>query len=127
MLQKMAQINDMINELPKGYQTSVGERGVRLSGGQKQRIGIARALYKNVPILILDEATSSLDTKTEGEVMKSIDSLSQKLTVFFVAHRISTLKNCDIIHVLDKGEIVRSLTYDELVKSKDNFQLRFSK
>ena len=111
---KMAQINDMINELPKGYQTSVGERGVRLSGGQKQRIGIARALYKNVPILILDEATSSLDTKTEGEVMKSIDSLSQKLTVFFVAHRISTLKNCDIIHVLDKGEIVRSLTYDEL-------------
>jgi ATP-binding cassette, subfamily B, bacterial PglK len=124
---KMAQINDMINELPKGYQTNVGERGVRLSGGQKQRIGIARALYKNVPILILDEATSSLDTKTEGEVMKSIDSLSQKLTVFFVAHRISTLKNCDIIYVLDKGEIAKSLTYDELVKDKDNFQLRFSK
>jgi len=113
---KLAQIHNLINDWPKGYQTSVGERGVRLSGGQRQRIGIARALYKNVNVLVLDEATSSLDTKTEIDVMKSIESLNKNLTIFIVAHRISTLKDCDIIHVVEKGSIVKSLSYKELLK-----------
>ena len=124
---KLAHIDSIIDNLPDGYKTNVGERGVRLSGGQKQRIGIARALYKNVLVLVLDEATSSLDTKTESSVMKSIDRLSKNLTVFFVAHRISTLKNCDIIYVLEKGEIVKSLTYEELSESNDNLKIKLKK
>tara|TARA_B110000008_G_scaffold266106_1_gene291954 strand:- start:28864 stop:30660 length:1797 start_codon:yes stop_codon:yes gene_type:complete len=124
---KLAHIDSIIDNLPEGYKTNVGERGVRLSGGQKQRIGIARALYKNVLVLVLDEATSSLDTKTESSVMKSIDRLSKNLTVFFVAHRISTLKNCDIIYVLEKGEIVKSLTYEELSESNDNLKIKLKK
>jgi ATP-binding cassette, subfamily B, bacterial PglK len=119
---KLAEINKVINELPESYETSVGERGVRLSGGQRQRIGIARSLYKDVNVLVLDEATSSLDTKTEIAVMKSIESLNKNLTVFIVAHRISTLKDCDVIHMLENGKIIGSVTYDELTAKPRNFK-----
>ena len=117
---KLAQIDEMIKEWPKGYNTSIGERGIRLSGGQRQRIGIARALYKNASIIVFDEATSSLDTKTERAVMESIGNLNAALTIFIIAHRISTLKDCDVIHMLKNGEITKSMTYDELINSPDN-------
>ena len=121
---KFAQIHSFIIEMPEGYKTHVGERGVRLSGGQRQRLGIARALYKGVDVLMLDEATSSLDNTTESAVMDSINSLDKGLTVFIIAHRLTTLKECDIIHVLDKGKIIKTLSYDELLKDTDLLKLR---
>ena len=115
---KVANLNEFItNELPDNYQTVVGERGVRLSGGQRQRIGIARALYHNPKVLILDEATSALDNETERETMKAINNLSKKITVIIIAHRINTMKKCDIIYKLDKGEIKANGTYNELFGS----------
>jgi ATP-binding cassette subfamily B protein len=91
-----AQIAKTIEALPNGYDTLVGERGVQLSGGQRQRIGIARALYKRADVLVFDEATSALDTKTEAEVMGAIQSLDRELTIFLIAHRLSTLEGCDV-------------------------------
>ncbi len=102
---KKAQIYDFIKDLPEGFNTKVGERGVKLSGGQRQRVGIARALYKNAEILIFDEATSALDNKTENEVMKSIYDLNKDLTLIMVAHRLNTLEKCDFIINLNKGLI----------------------
>jgi len=100
---RQAQIEEFIEASPAGYQTTVGERGIRLSGGQRQRIGIARALYKQAGVLVLDEATSALDKETEGAVMKSIMSLGSNVTILIIAHRTSTLKNCDqIIHLRSK-------------------------
>jgi ABC-type multidrug transport system fused ATPase/permease subunit len=93
--------------LPNGIDTIVGEAGVRLSGGQRQRIGIARALYNNPEILVLDEATSSLDVETEKEVMKSINAFHNSKTIIIVAHRLSTVQYCDKIYCLDKGEIIK--------------------
>jgi ABC-type bacteriocin/lantibiotic exporter with double-glycine peptidase domain len=100
--------------LPKQYQTTIGERGVRLSGGQRQRIGIARALYHNPKVLVLDEATSALDHQTEQEVMKAINNLNKKITIILIAHRLNTVKNCDIIYKLDKGQLIAQGTYNEL-------------
>ena len=114
---KMAQIDKFISTLPDGYDTNVGEDGVRLSGGQRQRIGIARALYGGIATLILDEATSALDNKTEYEVTQSILSLSGKVTLIVVAHRISTIKNADRLLVLDNGTLVSEGSFEEL---KDN-------
>lgn len=111
---KMAQISDSIAKMEDGYNTNVGERGVKLSGGQKQRIGIARALYKKSDIIIFDEATSALDSITELKVMKSISELNEKHTIIIVAHRISTLKNCNIILQFENGEIVKTGTFSEL-------------
>ena len=105
---KLANISHFIEGTSEGYSTFVGERGVRLSGGQLQRIGIARALYKDASILIFDEATSALDNLTEDSVMTAIDSLDDSLTVVMVAHRISTLQNCDRIISIEKG-IVSSM------------------
>lgn len=101
-----AQLKEFIEGLPTGYDTVVGERGVRLSGGQRQRIGIARALYKKAKILIFDEATSALDMDTESAVMTAIDNLNRGLTILMVAHRISTLQNCDLIVQMENGKIV---------------------
>jgi len=98
-----------------GYKTMVGERGVRLSGGQRQRIGIARALYKQAEVLVLDEATSSLDNETEGEVMSGIDQLSSEITILMVAHRLTTLKNCNKIIQIDSGVIGLSGSYEEVI------------
>jgi ATP-binding cassette subfamily B protein len=104
---RQAHIADFIESSPQGYQALVGERGIRLSGGQRQRIGIARALYKTAQIIIFDEATSALDNETEQVVMQTIESLSADLTIFIIAHRLTTLKNCTkIINLnLNKADI----------------------
>jgi ABC-type multidrug transport system fused ATPase/permease subunit len=112
---KKAQIAETIEALPQKYDTFVGERGIRLSGGQRQRIGIARALYKNAQVIVFDEATSALDNETELAVMEGIEQLADDLTVLIVAHRVSTLKRCDKIFRMDKGEIVKEGVYDEMV------------
>jgi ABC-type multidrug transport system fused ATPase/permease subunit len=106
--------NFVIDELPKQYQTTTGERGVRLSGGQRQRIGIARALYHNPKVLILDEATSALDNKTEKVVMDAVNNLNKEITIILIAHRLDTVKNCDVIFKLEKGQLVGQGTYEEL-------------
>ena len=112
---KIANLHDFVMEgLPNQYQTVVGERGVRLSGGQIQRIAIARALYHSPQILILDEATSSLDNQTEKAVMDAVSNLNKEITTIIIAHRLNTVKNCDIIFKIDKGELVGQGTYKEL-------------
>ena len=100
-----ANLLSFINSKPEKFRTIIGERGIQLSGGQRQRIGIARALYKGGEILILDEATSSLDTQTENSIMASIFSLASKKTIIIVAHRLSTLRKCDKIYKLENGYI----------------------
>ena len=117
-----AKLNDLIDTLPEGYDTYVGERGIKLSGGQRQRIGIARALYKDTTVLILDEATSSLDNMTEKYVMESVNELSQDLTIIIIAHRLSTVKNCDVIFEIDKGVVVAYGSYKHLVKTSPSFK-----
>lgn len=114
---KNAQIDEVIRKMQKGYQTVIGERGVRLSGGQRQRIGIARALYKGTNILILDEATSALDNKTESAVMKTMDALNKNVTVLIIAHRLSSLKMCDRIVELENGAIKSIGSYETVVLS----------
>jgi ABC-type multidrug transport system fused ATPase/permease subunit len=113
---KIANLHEFIlDELPKQYLTTVGERGVRLSGGQRQRIGIARALYRNPQVLILDEATSALDNQTEKVVMDAINNISKDITIILIAHRLNTVNNCDIIFKLEKGEIKGQGTFQELI------------
>ncbi len=120
---RIANVHDyIINELPNGYETIVGQRGLRLSGGQQQRIGIARALYQKPDILVLDEATSALDGVTENVVLDAISKLSHKLIIIMIAHRLNTVKNCDVIHYIDQGRIVSSGTYSELSDSCLHFQ-----
>jgi len=111
----MAQISREIESWDSGYHTVIGERGVRLSGGQRQRIGIARALYKKASLIILDEATSALDYKTEDMVMQAIGGISDAVTIFMVAHRLSTLRNCDRIIEVSDGQIKRTGTYQEMI------------
>ena len=112
---KQAQIAATIENWPQQYQTEVGERGVRLSGGQRQRIGIARALYKRADVIIFDEATSALDNETEDAIMQAIELLSGELTVFIIAHRLTTLKNCSTVVVLGTGGVLRSGSYHAMV------------
>jgi ABC-type multidrug transport system fused ATPase/permease subunit len=114
---RKADIDAFIEEQPNGYHTVIGERGTRLSGGQRQRIGIARALYKQSTVLILDEATSALDDATEASIIAGIDRLGNDITVLMIAHRLTTLRSCDVIYRLDKGAISGSGTYDEVVGS----------
>ena len=112
---KMANIHSMvIEDMPDMYETSVGERGIRLSGGQRQRIGIARALYRNPEVLVLDEATSALDVSTERSVMDAINELAQSKTILIITHRLSTVKNCDQIYMIEQGEIRFSGSYTKL-------------
>jgi ATP-binding cassette, subfamily B, heavy metal transporter len=112
---KAAKIHDFIVSLPKGYETQVGERGLKLSGGEKQRVGIARTLLKNPPILLLDEATSALDTQTERDIQDSLRAMGQGRSVITIAHRLSTISDCDRIIVLEKGEIVEQGRHDMLL------------
>lgn len=112
---KKAEIHEDILQMPNGYDTVVGERGIKLSGGQKQRVSIARCFLKNPPILILDEATSALDTATEIKIQHSFDALSKGRTTLIIAHRLSTIQNADCIAVVGEKEILETGTHAELL------------
>jgi len=118
-------VDDFVKDLPDKYQTLVGESGVRLSGGQKQRIAIARAMIKDAPILLLDEATSSLDSESEKKVQEALDKLMKDKTALIVAHRLSTIKNVDVIYVIDNGSIVEQGTHKELVNKNGLYAFLF--
>ena len=115
---KAANADEFIEKLPEGYDTIIGDRGLKLSGGQRQRVSIARAILKNPPILLLDEATSALDTEAEQLVQEAIDRLVQSRTTIVIAHRLSTIKNVDRIYVLDGGRFVQQGTHQELIGQK---------
>lgn len=120
---KLAALDEFIaTELPDGYQTVIGERGVRLSGGQRQRIGIARALYRDPSVLILDEATSALDNVTERVVMEAIASLRDDKTIILIAHRLTTVQGCDTVFMMEHGRLVAQGAYEDLVRSNKNFR-----
>ena len=120
---KAAALHEFVsNSLPEGYSTRIGERGVRLSGGQRQRIGIARALYRDVDYLVLDEATNALDPGTEAEVMVALDQLKGTRTVLVIAHRLSTVERCDRVLLVEDGRIVADGSYDELLRNEPLFQ-----
>ena len=110
-----AMCNDFINNLDKGFDTLIGENGVKLSGGEKQRLSIARAFLKKSSIILLDEATSSLDSETEEKIQKALDQLTQNKTTVVIAHRLSTILNSYKIHVVDKGKIIDSGEHEELI------------
>jgi subfamily B ATP-binding cassette protein MsbA len=118
---------DFILDQPKGFQTIIGEKGVKLSGGQRQRLAIARAILRNPPILILDEATSSLDTESERKVQTALERLMQDRTTLVIAHRLSTIKRADSIVVLDKGQIVEIGTHDSLLNEKGLYAKLYEK
>jgi len=117
----MAELHDSILDWPNGYDTQVGERGLKLSGGEKQRVAIARAILKNTPILVFDEATSSLDSLTENSIMKALSEATKGRTSIIIAHRLSTVVNCDCILVLDKGRVVEQGTHSELLSDPSSF------
>lgn len=119
---ELAQLGKMIQGLPDGLETIVGEQGTRLSGGQRQRVGIARALYHNPEVLVMDEATSALDNITEKQITAAIDSLKGDRTIIMIAHRLTTVKDCDIIYFMEDGKIVQSGTYRELIKANQHFR-----
>ena len=124
---KNANALDFIKEQPEGFETMIGEKGVRLSGGQRQRIAIARGILKNPPILILDEATSSLDTESEHLVQTAIDNLMAERTVLVIAHRLTTVENADSILVMDSGQIVASGTHQELLSQEGLYTRLYNK
>ena len=118
----MAYVDAFIHDLPNGYATEVGERGVKLSGGQRQRIAIARALLRNPQILMLDEATSSLDSKSESVVQKALNNLMKGRTTLVIAHRLSTVVDADKIVFIEKGNLTGSGTHDELLQTHDMYR-----
>jgi ABC-type multidrug transport system fused ATPase/permease subunit len=120
---KRAHAHHFIQDLPDGYNTMVGDRGVRLSGGQRQRLFVARELFKQPNLLILDEATSDLDTASEQHIQNSIDALQGEVTVVIIAHRLSTVKNADRVYVLDEGRMVEEGPYHEL-RARENGRFR---
>jgi ABC-type multidrug transport system fused ATPase/permease subunit len=116
-----AQLQEVIDKMPQGLETQVGERGVMLSGGQRQRVGLARALYFDPEMLILDEGTSALDNETEARFMRAVESLQGEMTVISIAHRLTTVRACNAIYVLIDGKVGEAGTYDELMESKAEF------
>lgn len=119
---KLSQLDNMVNSLPKGLDTIIGEHGTRLSGGQRQRIGIARALYHKPQVLIMDEATSALDNITEQQITSAIENLIGERTIIMIAHRLTTVKNCDTLYFMKGGEILQQGTYEELVETNKQFR-----
>ena len=119
---RSAYIHEFIQSMPDGYDTQIGERGIKLSGGQKQRIAIARAILKDAPILLLDEATSALDGETEYLVKAALDELMKNKTTLVIAHRLSTIQNADLIIVIEKGKIVQIGKHEELILQKGLYQ-----
>jgi ATP-binding cassette, subfamily B, bacterial PglK len=121
---RLANIHDFIvNDLSDGYETEIGERGIRLSGGQRQRIGIARALYRNPSLLVFDEATSALDGITENIIMEAIHNLSGQKTIIIIAHRLATVRECDVIYMLERGKIKDKNTYQVLIENNEEFRM----
>ena len=120
---RVAALHDFIlSELPTGYDTRVGERGVRLSGGQRQRIGIARAMYRDPTLLIMDEATSALDNITEREVMEAMQRIRGDKTIILIAHRLSTVRSCNTIFLMERGRLLAQGSYDELLATSQVFR-----
>ena len=120
---RLARLHDFVaSSLPRGYDTVVGDRGIRLSGGQRQRIGIARALYADPDLLVLDEATSALDNVTENAVFEALQALAGRKTIVMVAHRLTTVRSCTDICVMEHGRIVERGTYDKLMNSSPRFR-----
>ena len=124
---KLSYCEEFINELPNKYETIIGENGIRLSGGEKQRISIARAMLKKTPIILLDEATSSLDSETEEKIQNAINILTKNKTTIVIAHRLSTILNSDKIFVVEKGEILASGKHDELLNISDQYKSFYEK
>jgi len=119
---ELAQLNELVERLPEGLDTRIGERGARLSGGQRQRIGIARALYHDPQVLVMDEATSALDNITEQHIIEAIDALKGERTIVMIAHRLTTVMNCDVLYMMENGKIVDEGTYDELLARNAGFR-----
>ena len=117
-----AQLAGFVRELNGGLDAMVGERGVRISAGQRQRIGIARALYHDPAVLVLDEATSALDNETERQFAAAINSLARRKTILIIAHRLSTVRDCDTIHLMERGRVVAAATFEELLRDEPMFQ-----
>jgi ABC-type bacteriocin/lantibiotic exporter with double-glycine peptidase domain len=119
---EVAQLRDFVKGLPKGLDTSVGDRGTRISGGQRQRLGIARAMFTRPKLLVLDEATSSLDGITEASISDAIQALKGNVTIILIAHRLSTVKESDVIHYLSNGKVIRSGSFLELRRAIPEFE-----
>jgi ABC-type multidrug transport system fused ATPase/permease subunit len=120
---RVANLHDfVVSELEHGYDALIGERGIRLSGGQRQRVGIARALYRDPDLLIMDEGTSALDNLTERAVMEAVNSLSRAKTIILIAHRLTTIRTCDTIYLLEHGRLSASGPYDELTECNERFR-----
>ena len=124
---KLSYCEEFINELPKKYETIIGENGVRLSGGEKQRISIARAMLKKSPIILLDEATSSLDSETEEKIQNALNILTKNRTTIVIAHRLSTILNSDKIFVVENGEIIASGKHEDLLKDSMQYKNFYEK
>ena len=120
-MSKISKIHDFIDELPYRYETKIDENGMNLSGGQKQRLALTRALLKEPDILILDEATSNLDFINENDIIEAINMYCNDVTVIFITHRLNTVKNCDMIYVMDSGKIVESGSHLELINNKGKY------
>jgi subfamily B ATP-binding cassette protein MsbA len=123
---KTAKVDEFLDDLPNGYETVLGDQGVKLSGGQRQRVAIARALLKDSDVLVLDEATSDLDTSLEQEVHQGIEEASQDYIMVVVAHRLSTVTDADCIHVMEDGELVESGSHSELVSAGGTYARLYS-